>query len=99
MIYKYILSTFAELDLDAIQEWYALHEESLFIKFDKEFSACLKQIEENPLQFPVIHNNIRKAVLKRFPFSVFFNIKDERVFVLSVIHHKRNPKVWKQRKA
>jgi Plasmid stabilization system protein len=98
MIYKYIISPFAELDLDSIHEWYALHEQDLFIKFDKEFSACLKQIVENPLQFPVIYNKIRRALLKRFPYSIFFSIKGETVFILSVIHHKRNPKVWKQRK-
>ena len=98
MIYKYILSPFAELDLDSIQEWYALHDEALFNKFDNEFDACLKLIELNPFQFSVIHNNIRRALLKRFPFSIFFKVKDERIHVLSVIHHKRNPKVWKQRK-
>ena len=98
MIYKYILSPFAELDLDSIQEWYALHDVALFQKFDKEFDACLKLIEANPFQFPVIHNYIRRALLKRFPYSIFFKVKDEKIFVLSVIHHRRNPKVWKQRK-
>jgi len=98
MTYSYIISPFAELDLDTIQEWYTLHSETLFPKFDKEFTACLHLIVANPSQFPLIRNNIRRAILKRFPYSIFFQVKEEKIFILSVIHHKRNPKVWKQRK-
>jgi len=98
MIFKYILSPFAELDLDTIHDWYSLHNDTVFGKFDKAFGDGLKLIASSPYQYPIIHKNIRRAVLKKFPYSIFYRITDERVIVLSVIHHKRSPRVWKKRK-
>jgi len=98
MIYKYLLSPFAELDLDSIQEWYIKYDQVIFKKFDIEFENCLGHILSNPHQYPVVHNSIRRAILKQFPYSLFFKIIEDRIIILSVIHHKRNPKIWKKRK-
>ena len=98
MIFKYILSPFAELDLDSIYEWYMLHDEIIFMKFDNSFEDGLKLIVSNPYQYPVVHKNIRRAVLKKFPYGIYYSITEDKVIVLSVIHHKRSPGVWKKRR-
>jgi toxin ParE1/3/4 len=97
MNFRYIISPFAELDLDTIHDWYSLHNETAFKKFDHAFEVELKSILSNPHQFQIIHKTIRRAILKKFPYSIFYRIIDDKVIILSVIHHKRNPKVWKKR--
>lgn len=97
MTFRYILSPFAEEDLDAIHEWYQQCDENVFKRFDKAISEKLTSILSNPHQNPIIHRDIRRAVMKKFPYSIFYQIIEDRIIILSVLHHKRNPRVWKKR--
>ena len=60
---------------------------------DAVFSAILR----SPQRYPQVHQRARRAVMRRFPYSVFFVEDDQRVVVLSVFHAKRNPKGWQER--
>ncbi|TFH03807.1 MAG: type II toxin-antitoxin system RelE/ParE family toxin, partial [Spirochaetales bacterium] len=51
----------------------------------------------NPRQFPVVHNGVRRGLMKRFPYQVFFLGDNQRVVVLAVFHAKRNPERWQNR--
>lgn len=60
---------------------------------DAVFSAVLR----GPERFPRVHRVVRRALMRRFPYEVFFVEDAERVVVLSVFHAKRNPKQWQER--
>jgi plasmid stabilization system protein ParE len=49
-------------------------------------------------QFPHIHGSLRRAVLRRFPYSIVFAATNEEIVVLSVFHSSRDPKRWRPRK-
>ena len=44
-----------------------------------------------------IHRNTRRALTHRFPFGVFFHLKDDSIVVVAVLHGSRDPHHWKQR--
>lgn len=77
--------------------WY----ESKRIGLGKEFIAEIEQLcdaaSEHPLQFAVAHNDIRRVVAKRFPFSVYFRAQKHRIVVLAVLHGRRDPAIWLDR--
>jgi len=50
-----------------------------------------EQLTNRPLMYPAVHEDIRRALLRRFPFSVFFIVEGSRVFVLAVHHQRRDP--------
>ncbi len=51
-----------------------------------------------PLQFPNVGENIRRALLRRFPYAIYFVVRDEsRVAVIAILHQRRNPRVWGER--
>jgi len=58
---------------------------------------ALIHIRTHPESFPVIHEKIRRANLRRFPFGVFYVQRADHVFVLGVVHHARHPNLWKRR--
>lgn len=51
----------------------------------------LAQIGERPHMYPVIHADVRRALVRRFPYSVFFIVEPDRAVVLAVHHHRRDP--------
>ena len=49
------------------------------------------QITERPLMFPIIYEDVRRALVRRFPYSVFFVLERTRAVVLAVHHQRRDP--------
>ena len=51
-------------------------------------------LKSNPLIYAKVSGDIRRAALKRFPFSLYFTIDGEVVTVLSCFHQSREPLVF-----
>jgi hypothetical protein len=54
------------------------------------------RIAANPLTFPRVHDETRRAVLSRFPYAIFFRVSPDAVVVLAV-HGRQHPARWKSR--
>ncbi|MFV0591504.1 MAG: hypothetical protein ACK5M7_08970 [Draconibacterium sp.] len=95
--YRLIINPFAELDLKLAKEWYDLQRFKLGEEFLLEVEKVLSRIVKSPKQFPQVLKNVRKAVVSRFPFSVYFTVIETRIVVFAVFHNSRNPIIWKKR--
>jgi toxin ParE1/3/4 len=51
----------------------------------------------NPRQFPLVFNNVRRALLRRFPYSLFFIVEGETLLVIACFHASRDPLQWQKR--
>lgn len=51
----------------------------------------LSKIGERPMMYPEIGDGVRRALLRRFAYSVFFVLEDDQAVVLAVHHHRRDP--------
>ena len=71
--------------------WYEKRKDGLGEKFLVELDEVYNSILSNPLTFPVFHKNFRRALMSKFPFAIFFRVKEERVLIYSVFHTHRNP--------
>jgi hypothetical protein len=58
---------------------------------------ALTRIERNPAQFQMVHRRVARAVLHRFPYSVFFIVVGPAIIVTAVMHVRRNPSRWRAR--
>lgn len=88
----------AEKDISEAAKWYEEQKSGLGQEFMLSLDAIMQSIIRNPLQFPVIYKEFRRALLYRFPFAVFYIIEGKTIIILAVLHQFRNPKVWKKRK-
>lgn len=58
-----------------------------------EFHSQLRaRIKQWPQSYPLIHAEIRRAILKNFPFQVVYRIESaQRIRILAIRHHKQHP--------
>ncbi|MFC1849884.1 type II toxin-antitoxin system RelE/ParE family toxin [candidate division CSSED10-310 bacterium] len=92
-----IIRPAAEEEIRQAYLWYEERRKGL----GDDFLLCLEEtfekINSNPLLFQVIHKNIRRALIQRFPYGIFYIIDKGRVVIVAVFHGNRDPKKWKQR--
>lgn len=88
----------ARREFDDAGDWYEKERAGLGLEFLDEIGRLLSHIAATPHQFPVIHRDVHKAVAKRFPYCIYFRVRDQRIVVLAVFHSARNPAVWQGRK-
>lgn len=87
----------ARAELIDTQDWYESEMSGLGNRFQTEAARIVQRIAENPLQFPVVHKRIRRARLNVFPYSLFFCVESDDVFVIACFHSSRDPRQWQER--
>ena len=87
----------AEEDLADAAAWYEEQRQGLGHEFLDEVLTMLSSIAETPLMYPNVHRNTRRAVIHRFPFSVYFQVENATIVVIAIMHGSRNPRRWKSR--
>jgi toxin ParE1/3/4 len=97
-MYRLIFKPFAEDEATQAALWYNDKSSGLGNDFLLALDAKINAIQRNPTQFQEVYKSIRRAVISRFPFGVFFTIENDTIYILAVLHTSRNPKIWKGRK-
>ncbi len=66
-----------------------------------DFLLCmeesLEKIRRDPELYPVVHKNVRRVLIRRFPFGVFYLSEEQRIVVLAVFQGSRDPQEWQSR--
>jgi plasmid stabilization system protein ParE len=47
----------------------------------------------------LVTKTVRRTTLRRFPYCVYFVMREHDVVVLAVLHGGRKPSAWQRRKA
>lgn len=87
----------AAAEIETAYRWYEKEREGLGSEFLEAVEKMVKVIAENPERFPTIRKDIRRAVLSRFPYSIFYRIVSGNIVVIACFHGKRSPKSWRAR--
>ena len=87
----------AEAELREAYAWYEERRPGLGDEFLLCIDACLDSIERHPGLHPVIHRGVRRALLRRFPYGVFYVMAENTISVAAVFHLSRDPERWIQR--
>tara|TARA_R110002126_G_scaffold35949_4_gene109925 strand:+ start:3501 stop:3785 length:285 start_codon:yes stop_codon:yes gene_type:complete len=88
----FIITPQAQRDFDKTYGWY----EEQYQGLGKEFARCLDakmaEIQRNPEQFQIIYKDrVRRALVSRFPYSVFFVDKPKVLSIFAIQRQNRNP--------
>lgn len=86
----------AAAELSDARLWYAARQDGLGERFLQEVEAIVARIVEWPAAFPSVHGQTRRAVLRRFPYAVYFREVSDAIVVLAV-HGRQNPQRWQSR--
>ena len=97
MNYRLIIRPEAELDLEDAFAWYESQDSGLGSEFVRAIDACISTIGRNPLAYRLIYQQSRRALVRRFPYSLFYVVEEDTIFVIACFHTKRNPTDWQDR--
>jgi plasmid stabilization system protein ParE len=86
----------AEREVFDVHHWYEGRRLGLGDEFGSEVSETLSRIVDNPLAYPCVRGEIRRGVLVRFPYAIYFRATTEAIIVLAV-HGRQNPSRWQNR--
>ena len=78
-------------DIAKAQQWYEDKNPGLGVEFLDDVERVLARIASRPYQYPAVHRDVRRAVVRRFPYGVFYTIRDSRVLVVACFHARRDP--------
>lgn len=94
-----ILIPEAKADVAAAYLWYEEQCLGLGMEFLRCVEAALLSIQRTPMIYSVVHGSYRRALVRRFPFAVFFEVDHERnlCVVYSVFHCSQDPEKWRGR--
>lgn len=87
----------AEADVVDALDWYGRHGKAVAVHFLAELDAAVKRISDSPLRFAEVHKDVRRILLRRFPYALFYRILDDRIRVLACFHTRRDPQIWRAR--
>ncbi len=87
----------AAADIDETFLWYEAQRPGLGLEFLAAADTLIDAIAEHPRRYPVVRRNTRRALLRRFPYAMYFRIYDEIIVVVACMHGRRNPRRWQVR--
>lgn len=87
----------ADADLTNAMRWYEERREGLGDEFLSSVDGAVASIRARPESFPKVRGEIRRVLLRRFPYAVYFLLEPHAIVLLSIFHAKRDPKGWQDR--
>lgn len=93
---KKILSK-AHQELIEIIQYYEQKHFDLGKKFLFEYDFSVNKIQRFPYSFPKEYRNIRRCVVRQFPYVVFYIVRDYFILIIAIGHMRRRPLYWKVR--
>ena len=92
-----VLRPEAEADLHEARDWYEAQRPGLGGDFIEEVDAVFQRLAAAPQRFPKLHGDLRRALVRRFPYAVYFLSNKTQITIVAVLHQRRDPAVWLKR--
>ena len=89
----------AEADITEAALWYDEREAGLGLELTLEVRAAIRCAIENPLLYLLLRRRpeVRRNLARRFPYRIFFIVREDAVVVFAVIHAARHDRHWQER--
>lgn len=94
---RIVLEPEAEQDIADAFGWYEVQRPGLGDRFLVSIEQCLEAIARAPTAYRVVELDVRRALLRTFPYGLLYRVRGDSVFVVACFHGKRNPRVWRRR--
>lgn len=91
MSYEVQIRRAAELDVAETELWYESQRSGLGSEFHSEVSQVIDRLAETPFIYQVVYQDIRRAIVHRFPYLIWYRVLHEVVVVLACTHGRQNP--------
>ncbi len=84
-------------DMAEASSFYEQRTEGLGSDFLDEVASAFAHIALAPEAWPRLEGCVRRCLVERFPYGIYYRLDAEEIFVLSVMHGKKKPGAWRGR--
>jgi plasmid stabilization system protein ParE len=86
-------------EAQAARRWYRVDQEAPDVaeRFFAALQIALLQISRAPERWPILSGDLRKRPLRRFPYRVIYQVRDNHVLIVAVMHERQRPTTWRSR--
>jgi plasmid stabilization system protein ParE len=92
--YRLKFSARAVREVGQAYEWYEAQSEGLGSEYQAALELQMRRLVQAPSTYAEILPGVRRTLLPRFPYGVFYAVKNDLVYILAVVHNARDPKRW-----
>jgi plasmid stabilization system protein ParE len=97
MAVRLVIAPEAAQDIEEVYDWYERRRVGLGEEFLSCVDACVQAIYRQPEMYAKVHADYRRALVRRFPYALFFEYGENVLTVYCVFHTSRDPEKWRER--
>ncbi|MGD9155937.1 MAG: type II toxin-antitoxin system RelE/ParE family toxin [Bacillota bacterium] len=87
----------AEIEFNDAIDFFEEKATGLGYDFSIEVHSAIKRVILTPSAWPILDGDIRRCLVKRFPYGVLYSQEKEGILIVAVMHLHKSPDYWKQR--
>ena len=87
----------AEAELIEAARYYEARVPALGAQFLDAVSSAVADIVAAPARWRPIEADVRRYLMRRFPFAIYYRILPDHLRILAIKHHSRHPGYWRGR--
>lgn len=95
--YEVRLISEAVLDLEEIFLWYEKEAVNLGFRFLDSFSETVDRLKANPYHAFNVIDTTRRAIIKKFPYIIYYAVEKDHIVVFAVLHQSKDPQTMQKR--
>lgn len=96
---KVVFHPGASEDYAAAFAWYHARGPKIASDFESEIDRGIRLISRHPLRWPKFDEQRRRLIVRKFPYSIIYELHGDDAVVLAIAHGKRRPNYWRERAA
>ena len=97
MSLRFIITPEAEADLAEAKAWYDKQRQGLAEGLILCVEEAFDRICRIPLASAEVYPGVRRVIVRRFPYRVFYRVDPDQIAVIAVYHSSRDPRGWQAR--
>lgn len=82
---------------DRAATWYESQQGNLGVEFLLELDLAIERAAEKPNGYAMQFREVRRVLLRRFPYAVYFVYGTEILEVFAILHQHQDPSTWQSR--
>lgn len=92
-----VLRAAARKEFDEAADWYDGQQAGSGKRFTAAVGKVFQLVSDFPRIGTLVHRDIRRVVVQKYPYCVYYRERHQMIVVTSVFHTSRDPAIWKKR--
>ena len=87
----------ARIEFREAVAFYEERSKGLGEEFASELLDCIETILDDPARWRVFEQDVRRCLMGRFPYGIFYSVESGHILILALMHSSRMPGYWRNR--